>query len=313
MNKAIKPIKIGENRLENNLFLAPMLGFTNVAFREVLQKTASISTFTEMVPVNSLSKDSNYCKDLIKKGKAEKNVFYQLFGNDEEKFKKAVDNLLDSGIKPDFININLGCPRLNIIKQGAGCALLKREPQIHKIVKELHNSFEMPITIKIRSGYNIPKHLNYSKLEEEGCDAIFLHARTRKQGYSGKIDLNYIKEAKEKTKIPIIANGDIKSMDDCEFIHNRTNSDGFMIGRFALQDPFVFREILSGKKSTYKEKIKFLEDYYKALEKYKITNAFEKIKIFCSGVTKGMPNATKNRSLLVKTKNIEEIMGILKY
>ncbi len=293
--------------------MAPMLGFTNVAFREVLQKTANISTFTEMIPVNSLSKDSNYCKDLLKRGKLEKNVFYQFFGNDEEKFKKAIDNVLTLGIKLDFININIGCPRLNIIKQGAGCALLKREPQIHKIVKELHNSFEIPVTIKIRAGYNVPKHLNYNKLEEEGCDAIFLHARTRKQGYSGKINLDFIKEAKEKTKIPIIANGDIKNIEDCYLIHNQSNSDGFMVGRYALQDPFVFREIMGGKKSTYKEKVKFLEDYYKALEKYEITNAFEKIKIFCSGVTKGMPNATKNRSLLVKTKNIEEIMEILKY
>lgn len=293
--------------------MAPMLGFTNVAFREVLQKTADISTFTEMIPVNSLSKDSNYCKDIIKRGKTEKKVFYQFFGNDEEKFKKAIDNLLNLGIKLDFININIGCPRLNIIKQGAGCALLKREPQIHKIVKELKDCFEMPVTIKIRSGYNTSKHLNYGKLKEEGCDAVFLHARTRKQGYSGKIDLSFLKEAKEKTKIPIIANGDIKSHEDCALIHNQTNSDGFMIGRFALQDPFVFREILLGKKSTYKERVKFLEDYCRALERYEITNAFEKIKTFSTGLTKGMHNATKNRSLLVKIKSIEEIMEILKY
>ena len=123
MQKVIKTIKIGNKRLKNNLFLAPMLGFTNFAFRELIQETAKINVFTEMISINALSKDSNYCKEQIKIYN-EKNLFYQFFGNDEKKLNKSIENVLKHNTI-EFINLNCGCPASDIISQGAGSALLK--------------------------------------------------------------------------------------------------------------------------------------------------------------------------------------------
>lgn len=312
MKQIIKTIKIGKKRLKNNLFLAPLLGFTNFAFRELVQKTAKISVFTEMIPINALSKDSNYGKYVIKRGDSEKNVFYQFFGNDEEKFVKSVDNILDSGIKIDFLNLNCGCPANDIISQGAGSALLKRESKIIQIIKRAKESFDIPFTIKIRTGFNIPKHLNYTKLEKIQLDAIFIHGRTKKQQYSGKIDLDYIKEAKEKTKIPIIANGDIKSLEDVELLHNKTNCDGYMIGRGAVENPFIFDEILNNKKHKFEEKINFLENYYKLLKEEGTRSEYINTKNLALFMIKGIEGAVKARVKISKAKTFKEIETIIK-
>jgi len=312
MKKAIKTIKIGKKRLKINLFLAPMLGFTNFAFRELIQKITKIPVFTEMIPINALSKDSNYCKDLIKRGNSEKNVFYQFFGNDEEKLVKSIDNLLDLGIKIDFLNLNCGCPASDIVSQGAGSALLKRESKIIKMIKRTKQSFDIPFTIKIRTGFDYPKHLNYKKLENVGLDAIFIHGKTKKQQYAGEIDINFIKEAKSKTKIPIIANGNINSKKQILLLHNTTNCDGFMIGRAALTNPFVFDEILNNKYHGFEEKINFLEEYYKLLESENKKSAFIKTKNLSLFMTRDISGAVKARINISKAKTFKEITRTLK-
>lgn len=312
MSDAIKTIKIGKIRLKNNLFLAPLLGFTNFAFREEIQKTSPISVFTEMISINALSKDSNYCKDQIKRGKEEKNVFYQFFGNDEEKTVKSIQNILKEGIKIDFFNLNCGCPAQDIVKQGAGSALLKRESKINAIVKAVKDNFDIPVTIKIRSGYDKPKHLDYSKLEESGCDAIFIHPRTKQQQYSGKIDLEFLKQAKESTVIPVIANGDLKNTDDISKLHNEIPCDGYMVGRQALSDPFVFEEILYNKKRTFKDKINFLEEYYYKLKNNGVVDIYGCIKPLGIFLTHGLKDATTLRVKLSEIKSAELIIDTLK-
>jgi nifR3 family TIM-barrel protein len=312
MSNAIKTIKIGKVHLKNNLFLAPLLGFTNFAFREGIQKTSPISVFTEMISINALSKDSNYCKDQIRRGIEEKNVFYQFFGNDEDKTVKSIQNTLDAGIKIDFFNLNCGCPAQDIVKQGAGSALLKRESKINSIIKAVKDNFDIPVTIKIRSGYDVPKHLDYNKLEESGCDAIFIHSRTRKQQYSGKIDLEFLKKAKESTVIPVIANGDLKNKEDIINIHNEINCDGYMLGRQALVNPFIFEEILYDKQRLFDDKVKFLEEYYQKLKDNGVIDVYGCIKPLGIFLTHGLIDATSLRVKLSEIKSAELIIDTLK-
>ncbi len=312
MVKEIKTIKIGSKRLKNNLFLAPLLGYTNWAFRELVQKNTEISVFTEMIPINALSKDSNYCKDIIKKGDLEKNVFYQFFGNDEEKLVKSIQNILDLGISIDFINLNCGCPAADIVAQGAGSALLKRQSKINTMIEASKKAFDIPFTIKIRSGYDITKHLDYNKLEDSGLDGLFIHSRTKKQQYSGKIDLNFLKETKEKTNLPIIANGDIHNMEDITNIHNETDCDGYMLGREALSNPFVFDEILYGNYSTFQNKLNFLMEYHTLLLKDQNNSTFSNAKNLSMFLVREVRNASKLREEISKTKTFFEITQLLK-
>lgn len=312
MFKAIKKIKIGHKTLENNLFLAPMLGFTNFAFREEIEKYSKISVFTEMISINALSKDCNYCRDQIKRGASETNVFFQFFGNDEEKTVKSVQNILDIGTKIDFFNLNCGCPAQDIVKQGAGSALLKRESKINIIVKRVKESFNFPVTIKIRSGYDTTKHLDYNKLEESGLDALFVHPRTKKQQYSGKIDLEFLKQVKESTAIPVIANGDIKNKEDIIKLHNLIYCDGYMIGRQALNNPFIFEEILTGKERSFNNKINFLEKYYSNLIKYDVKDTYTRIKALSMLLTYGLKDATTIRLKLSELKDPVQIIDTLK-
>jgi len=311
LKNVIKPINIGSKKLKNNLFLAPMLGFTNISFREKIQEITEINLFSEMIPINPLSKDSNYCKDIIKRSSKEKYLFYQFFGNDEEKLVKSIENMQNIGIKLDFININCGCPAADIIKQGAGSALLKRESKIHSMIEKCKKQYSIPVTIKIRTGFETPKHLNYKKLEDVGCDAIFIHGRTKKQQYSGKVDLEYIKEAKENTNIPIIANGDIKNKETLLNIHNDVCADGYMIGRAALSNPFVFREILYSNYCNFKEKEKFLLDYYNRLKKYGYIDAFQLTKVLSLFISRNIQNGVRVREKISKTKDIDSLMEIL--
>jgi nifR3 family TIM-barrel protein len=312
MTKEIKTLKIGNKRLKNNLFLAPMLGYTNWAFRELIQKNTEISVFTEMIPINALSKDSNYCKDIIKRGDLEKNVFYQFFGNDEEKLVKSIQNILDLGIKIDFINLNCGCPAGDIVSQGAGSALLKRQSKINTMIEYSKKNFDIPFTIKIRSGYDIQKHLNYNELEDSGLDALFVHPRTKKQQYSGKIDLNFLKETKEQTNIPVIGNGDIINIEDIKKMYDYTNCDGYMLGRVVLTNPFIFDEILNSNYYNFSNKIHFLEEYFLLLQKDNNNSAFQNAKTLALFLVREIRNASKVREEISKTKTFFEIKEIIK-
>lgn len=320
MKNTIKPIKIGNKTLKNNLFMAPMLGYTNWAFRELIQKSAKISVFTEMIPINALSKDSNYCKEIIKRGN-EKNVFYQFFGNDEEKLIKSIENILNLGIKIDFINLNCGCPASDIVSQGAGSALLKRQSKINTMIEYTKKYYDIPVTIKIRSGYDNEKHLNYKQLEDSGLDALFIHPRTKKQQYSGNINIDYLKYAKENINIPVIANGNIFNINDINMLHNKTNCDGYMIGRAVLTNPFVFEEILYKKSddiknysnyNNFEKKILFLKEYYNLLKISEDKSAFLNAKTFSLFLVREVKNASKIRENISKTKSFEEILKIIK-
>ncbi len=300
-------MRIGKIKLDGRIFLAPMAGITDLPFRLLCQKYGAALCFTEMVNCRSLIEKSPSALELIKTVKGEK-TGVQLFGSDPEEFKKAAKIT-----KSKLIDINMGCPASKVIKTGAGSALLDNPRLIKEIVEAIKET-KKTVTAKIRLGFSkINVIRNCKLLEKSGVDAITIHARTKNQGYRGKADWKYIKEAKKKVSVPIIGNGDINSGDKAKKMLNIT--DYCMIGRAAIGNPRIFREItysMQGKKEKdilIEDQIKDFFEYVKLAQEHKTDN-FVRIKEQSLYFTKGLKGARKLREKLSRAKNKKEIIDI---
>jgi len=243
-------------KLKSKLILAPMHNTTNIAFRILCRKYGASLVSTELLSSNALAREDNLNLKLAITDKKEKPNVAQIFGQNTENIVKAAKTLERSF---DVIDINFGCPSKKILSQGAGAALLKRKNKIKEIVEQVSKNIKKPVTVKIRSNNAI----EIAKIcEKAGADAITVHARSVKQGYSGKADWSVIKAVKENVKIPVIGNGDVVDGKSAEKMLKETNCDYVMIGRAAIGNPFIFKQIKeylkTGKeiKQTKEEKIK---------------------------------------------------------
>ena len=239
--------KIGNVELENNVVLAPMAGVCNSAFRRIVKEYGVGLVEAEMVSDKALMYDSEKTKKMLYMTDFERPISQQIFGSDKESFVIAAKKVYDL-MKPDIIDINMGCPVPKVaVKSQAGAGLLKHPEKIKEIVEAVVEAVSCPVTVKIRSGWdsNSINAVEVAKIiEEAGASAITVHPRTRAQGYEGKADWNIIKEVKENVSIPVIGNGDIKSVEDAKRMLEETNCDGIMIGRAALTNPYLFKQVI---------------------------------------------------------------------
>ena len=190
--------------------------------------------YAEMVSDKAIVNENNKTFELLKMSETERPLTQQIFGSDVESFTKAA-KIIEERMHPDIIDINMGCPVPKVaIKNQAGSALLKNPQKIYEIVKNVISSVNVPVTVKIRSGWD-EKHINAVEVakmcEKAGASAIAIHARTRSQGYSGKADWSIIKAVKENVNIPVIGNGDVNSCYKAKEMLETTGCDGVMIGR----------------------------------------------------------------------------------
>lgn len=241
----LKKLKIGNVELRNNILLAPMAGITDLPFRLICEKYGAGLTCTEMISSKGIFYNDSKTKLLLNVKNEKRPVAAQIFGSDIEALKYAA-NYVSNYV--DIVDINMGCPAPKIVKNGDGSRILQDIKLVEKIAKEVVNASKVPVTVKIRKGWdnnNIVAVEVAKILEEAGVSGITIHGRTREEYYSGKADWNMIKKVKQAVKIPVIGNGDIKNKEDAIRMFEETNVDGVMIGRASIGNPWIFEEIIN--------------------------------------------------------------------
>jgi len=241
----IKPLKIGNVIIPNNILLAPLAGVSDVGFRKVCKLYGAGLTCTEMVSAKGIIYKSKNTFSLLNTFPEEKPSAVQIFGSEPDIMAEAVKSEMLS--KFDIIDINMGCPVKKVVGCGEGSALMLEPKKAEKIITECRKaSGTRPVTVKFRRGFYMEKQISteFSKMcENAGASLITLHGRFSQQLYRGKSDIGCIRDAVESVKIPVIANGDVNSLSAANKIADETGAAGVMIARAALGNPAVFREI----------------------------------------------------------------------
>ncbi len=244
--------------------------------------------------------------------KEEKPVGVQLFGRNPETLLEAAKKFEKNF---DVIDLNFGCPSKNIVRQGYGAALLKEKEKIFEIVSTLSKGLKKPLTVKMRSGFKKVEAVELVKvIEKAGASAITIHARTQKQGYSGKADWEIIRKVKETVSIPIIGNGDVVDEESAEKMLKETKCDYIMLGRGAMKNPFLFKRInyylKTGKKLKQVNKLELFKEYYELCKKYKLVELKNLKLIFCY-FTQGLDDSKKLRERINKVKSVNDLLKVL--
>ncbi len=268
-----------------------------------------------MISSNALARGNKSTIGMIDVVEEEKPRVIQLFGQNISNLTKSAQYCED---KCEMIDLNFGCPASKIIKQGSGSALLARPPQVGRIVKALTSAVNIPITCKIRLGIR-KSNINAVEIakicEENGAQMIALHARTQKQGYTGKADWKWIKEIKNNVTIPVAGNGDVRTVEDYIRMKEETGCDYVMIGRGAIGNPYLFKQINDYNKTgeySVRTKQQQIKDFFKYLvyaKKYGIN--LTHIKFHAQAFTKGISGSSKFRNKLMRKKSLVEVEQLM--
>lgn len=237
--------KIGDIEINSKAILAPMAGVTGHPFRVLCKEQGAGLVYTEFVSANGIIRENEKTLDLMKFTEDERPIGVQIFGETPEVLAQSA-KYIEETVKPDIIDLNFGCPVPKVTKRGAGSAILKDLPLMDEVAKAVVEAVSLPVTAKIRSGWNsgcIVAPVAAAALEEAGIAALTLHPRTTKQLYTGEADWSLIAETRKAIKIPFVGNGDVKSAQDAERMMEETGCDAVMIGRRALGNPWIFHEI----------------------------------------------------------------------
>ncbi len=316
----LKKLKIGNVGLQNNLILAPMAGVTDLPFRTIVEKFKPGLVCTEMVSSKALFYGDEKTKQLLKCDGEKRPISMQIFGSNPETMgfaAKYVSKLAD------IVDINMGCPAPKVVKNGDGSKLLLDLNKVEEIVKSVVANSEVPVTLKYRKGWdnnNIVACEVAKIAEKNGISAITIHGRTRDEFYSGRADLDIIKEVKESVNIPVIGNGDVIDEESAKYMFEYTGVDGIMIGRGTMGNPWIFEQIQhyleTGEKlpsPTNQEKYEILKEHIELDIRYKgEVVALNEMRKHIAWYTKNMPNSSSFRNYINKINTKDELISVIK-
>lgn len=313
---------IGNVKIQNQIVLAPMAGICNSSFRKIIKEMGCGLIYAEMVSDKAIFYNNKKTIDMLYMEEEERPIVQQIFGSDKESFVKAAI-FIEENMKPDIIDINMGCPVPKVaVKSQAGAALLKNPEKIKQIVSAVVEAVTVPVTVKIRSGWdsNSINAVEVAKIcEEAGASAICVHPRTRSQGYSGKADWSIIKRVKETVKIPVIGNGDILTIYDAQRMLKETGCDAIMIGRGVLGNPWLIRQIdkylnenIILPDPTSIEKVDMAIKHLKSLSMQKSEKLAKlEIRNHIAWYLKGVKGSNEIKNIVYKSSDINGIITIL--
>ena len=314
--------KIGNVKIDNQICLAPMAGICDSAFRRIAKSMGCGLIGTEMVSAKSIVYDNEKTKEMLYMTEKERPIAQQIFGAEAEAFKIASKYICKT-MKPDIIDINMGCPVTKVaIKSQSGSALLKTPEKIDNIVKSVVESVHVPVTVKIRSGWD-RKNINAVEVagivEDAGASAITVHPRTREDRYDVPSDWNIIKEVKDNVSIPVIGNGDIWTCYDAKRMVDETNCDAIMIGRAVRGNPWLIRQCIEyledgtePEKITIDEKIAMIKKHAELLSELKSEKiAMHKMRTHAAYYLKNTYRSSEIKPKLFKINTKEELYDLL--
>ena len=313
--------KIGNVKISNQVVLAPMAGICNSAYRQICKDMGCGLIYAEMVSDKAITYNNQKTIGMLYMTEKERPISQQIFGSDKESFVEAA-KYIEKEMKPDIIDINMGCPVPKVaVRAQAGSALLKDLDKIFDIVSSVVSSVNVPVTVKIRSGWD-SNHINAVEvakvIEKAGASAICVHPRTRSQGYSGKADWNIIKEVKENVSIPVIGNGDIKSPEDAKRMLEETKCDAVMIGRGVLGNPWLIKNIVNYLDGKEVIDVSIVDRIDMCLKHLKLLDSLKNEKLACleirnhiSWYFKGIKGANELKNKVYQTTSIHDIILLL--
>lgn len=311
----IHKLKIGNVELKNNVLLAPMAGITDLAFRRICKKYGNPGlVYTEMASSRAIFHNDEKTKKLLNVNEEERPIAVQIFGSDAQIMSFAAKEVSEIA---DIIDINMGCPAPKVVKNGDGSKLLLNPDLIGEIVHEVVKATKKPVTVKIRKGWdksNINAVQVAKIIEQAGASAITIHGRTREEYYGGKVDLDIIKKVKEAVNIPVIGNGDIKSIEDAKRMFDYCNVDGIMIGRATIGNPWLINQIVREEKKeiSNEEKLKVLKEHIElaVAEKGEYIAVREMRKHICWYI-KNLKESSKIREKINRIESVQELEACL--
>jgi len=313
-------MEIKDIKLKHGLFLAPLAGVSDNAFRRICRECGAEYTATEMVSAKALNFKNAKTFNLVRTDECELPAAVQLFGSDPENMESAAKFICDN-FKVSAVDINMGCPVPKVIGSGDGSALMRTPALAGEIIGAVVRSSSVPVTVKIRSGWDESKK-NAVEIagiaRDAGAAAIFVHGRTRMQMYASPVDYDIIREVKNAVKIPVIGNGGIFTADDAQAMKERTNCDGVMVARGAFGNPWIFGEIAArfeGREyitPTGPEKITLIKKHIELMVFYKgEKTAPPELRKHLSWYIKGYKDSAAARDRINRSSDHREMLDIV--
>ena len=314
-------MKIGNVQLDNEVFLSPMAGVTDLPFRTICKEKGCGMLYTEMINAKALCYDDENTKKMLRMDKDEHPVAVQIFGSDPEFMGKAA--IIMNQYPNEILDINMGCPAPKVIKNGDGSALMRNPKLAAEVLTAVVKNSEKPVTLKIRKGWDDDSvnAVEIAKIAEEcGISALAIHGRTREQFYSGKADWDIIAEIKQAINIPVIGNGDVFEVEDAVNMLEKTKCDAIMIGRGAQGNPWIFNRINHYMKTgeilpriSLNQQLEYLKEYANKLIDLKGEDvAIRELRGIAPHFLKGYPNLKKYRvKLTTEMTSLNDLLNII--